>query len=87
MAPDIKTFYADTNFTTTVTGHPDGVEKKADVFILSHPDILNLMRYVWAGCYLPTEHDEYIRRMGIDDSVKGEVTKEVDLMIKVYADV
>ncbi|GFF40821.1 hypothetical protein IFM46972_06341 [Aspergillus udagawae] len=87
MAPDIKAFYADTNFTTTVTGHPGGEVKKADVFILSHPDIMNLMRYVWAGCYLPTEHDEYVRRMGIDESVKGDVTKEIDLMVKAYADI
>jgi hypothetical protein len=48
---------------------------------------MNMMRYIWAGCDLPTDHDDYIRRMGIDESVKGEVTKEVNLMVAAYSDV
>lgn len=84
---DIKTYYADSNLSTTVEGQVSGQPKKKDVFILSHPDVLNLMRYVWAGCDLPTDRNDYIRRMGIDESVKGEVTKEVDLMVAAYADV
>jgi hypothetical protein len=89
MAPnaDVKSYYANPSLTEEITGKVDGKDKKADVFILSHPEIMNLMRYVWAGCYLPTEHDEYVRRMGIDESVKGEVTKEVSLMVTAYADV
>lgn len=89
MAPnaDVKSYYANPSLTEKITGKVDGKDKKADVFILSHPEIMNLMRYVWAGCYLPTEHDEYVRRMGIDESVKGEVTKEVNLMVTAYADV
>ncbi|KAJ5592210.1 hypothetical protein N7537_009114 [Penicillium hordei] len=87
MSTDIKTYYATSDLITNVTGHPGGEEKKKDVFILSHPDIMNMMRYIWAGCDLPTDHDDYIRRMGIDESVKGEVTKEVNLMVAAYSDV
>ncbi|KAI1172568.1 hypothetical protein F4777DRAFT_507985 [Nemania sp. FL0916] len=87
MTLDIKTFYPNPELTTTVTGHPGGVAKTADVFILSHPDFMNLLRYVRAGCSLPTKHDEYVQRMGIDESVKAEVAKEVDMMVNVYADV
>jgi hypothetical protein len=48
MAPnaDVKSYYANPSLTAEITGKVDGEDKKADVFILSHPEIINLMRYV-----------------------------------------
>jgi len=85
---DEKSVLPDSGLTENISGtDTDGQTKEKEVFTLSHPDILSLMRYVWGGCYLPATRDEYIRRMDIDQEAVGTVSNEIDLMTAAYKDV
>lgn len=62
----------------------DTDDKGKDKFILSNPEMLSLMQYVWTGCLLPTTADEYGRRMGIKASFPTDVNKEFLHLLEEY---
>lgn len=75
-----------TQLFTKVKGEEGSKKEEKDIFTLSHPDILDLMRYVWTGCYLPSDKNEYVRVLNIHKEGVSEVSQEIDLIVKAYAD-
>ncbi|KAF4237721.1 hypothetical protein CNMCM8980_002380 [Aspergillus fumigatiaffinis] len=84
---DLTPFYPDPSLTKVIRSKVGGKLEEKKVFNLNHPDVVNMMRYVYVGCYLPTDEESYRHRMGIDDRVKDVVADQVNLMVASYGDI
>jgi hypothetical protein len=79
-----KMLHPPSELSANIKGQLNGKTELKEVFVLSHPDIISLMRYVWTGCYLPTTRDDYIKQLDIDKEGISEVSSEIDLLVKNY---
>ncbi|KAI0428838.1 hypothetical protein F5Y09DRAFT_357366 [Xylaria sp. FL1042] len=83
----ITKFLPHPNLLAEVTGEVNGQTETKQVFNLSRPEVLNLMRYVWTGCYLPTTRDDYVRQLNIQPEGVQIVAQEIDLIVTSYGDI
>ncbi|GAB1201680.1 hypothetical protein APSETT445_000263 [Aspergillus pseudonomiae] len=74
--PDLKKWLPDLNLIVKVNGTPNGQPKSQDVFVLSHPKMVSLMQYVYAGALLPTSTQSYCTRMQIEETAIPSDVKE-----------
>ncbi|KAE8402401.1 hypothetical protein BDV37DRAFT_272869 [Aspergillus pseudonomiae] len=74
--PDLKKWLPDLNLIVKVNGTPNDQPKSQDVFVLSHPKMVSLMQYVYAGALLPTTTKNYCNRMQIEETAIPSDVKE-----------
>ncbi|KAB8268284.1 hypothetical protein BDV30DRAFT_245885 [Aspergillus minisclerotigenes] len=83
---DLQNWLPNLKLTLKVSGTPNDKPKSQDVFVLSHPKMVSLMQYVYAGALLPTTTQNYCNRMQIEENgIPSDVKEAMSNVLVTYS--
>lgn len=93
MAPqvdlkNIETWLPSPSFMTSVTANLNNNKKTVDAFVLSSPDMVNLLQFVSQGLVLPVTKSNYCSALNISEAdIPTIVNEDLSNILGIYSKV